>query len=104
MLNLNWKIIGWIVAVAVVLLAGVAVILGVEEALKAAGVVGAAAGAAALANRTDKARRGLDASDQRIRDLQSVPKKAEEDALSRVESMDDAEKVRRGNDLLGGGQ
>jgi len=104
MQNLNWKVVAWVTAGVVVLLLVVAVAVGVKEALEAAGMVGAAAVAAALRNKTDSAKRSLDASDSTVREIQQAPKKAEDAARVRVEKMSDAEKVKKGNDLLGGGK
>lgn len=102
--TLNWKIIGWIAAAVVAVLIVVAIVVGVEEALQAAGLLGAAAGAAALKNRTDAAKRLLEASDLRVRELQDVPQRTEDAAREEIEALEDDEKVRRGNDLLGGGK
>jgi len=106
--NINWKVVGYVTLGVVILLLVVAVIVGIKEAIAAAGLLGTGIGAGIAAKRRQKAISQAKAAESTIEDVLVEMDGTDERLHSReeevrevIDNLDDEAKVRLGKELLG---
>lgn len=99
--NINWKIVGWVLAGLAIVLVLIALFVGIEAALGTAGALGGGAG---LAFREKKRREAQIRVQPAIRLVEGVEDRLEsrgDEIKLDIADATDAEKIAKGHDLLG---
>lgn len=108
--KINWKVVGTVAAIFAAVFVLLAIFIGITKAFAAAGALGAGAGAAYRQRQRRQAIASGDTAKDRISEVRASAATAaarlsaqEGEIKKRVSALSDEEKVRLGEDLLGGG-
>lgn len=102
-MSIDWKVLRWVILGVAVLLLVVAVVVGVQQLLLAAGLIGGAVGTGLLVRKVQGAKDALEDASEVAAELPLVVGQEKDKAESRVDGLTDAEKQALANRLLGGG-